>query len=74
MGISAISTSDLWPQIIVRDIDLGTMAIGQVRLAGLYLVISQLSIVTKDPWYQGRRLKMSFLAVSVIALNRSNIQ
>ena len=49
MGISPITTSDIWPQIIVRDIGLGTMVIGSVCLLGLDLVISQLSIATKDP-------------------------
>ena len=32
MGISGVSTSDLWPQIIVRGIGLGTMVIGPVCL------------------------------------------
>ena len=49
MGFSPISTSDIWPQIIVRDIGLGTMVIVPVCLLGLVLVISQLSIATKDP-------------------------
>ena len=49
MGISAISTSDLWPQIIVREISLGTMVIGPICLPGLDLVVNQLSIATQDP-------------------------
>ena len=49
MGISPITTSDLWPQIIVRDIGLGTMVIVPVCLLGVDLVIRQLSIAMKDP-------------------------
>ena len=65
MGNSAISTSDLWPQIIVRAIGLRIMVIGPVCLPGLDLVISQLSIATQDPWPQERRMEMGFPAVSV---------
>ena len=32
MGISPITTSDIWPQIIVRDIGLGTMVLVPVCL------------------------------------------
>ena len=74
MGNLAISTSDFWPQIIVRDKGLVTMLIGPVSLHGLDLVSSQLSFPMKDPWPQGRRtkdlgsqesrLKMGFSAIS----------